>query len=149
MWEGQLKAELRDGLDAERWAQWKRHPASFVFAEDEHAPLGDLARRAAEEWSAVVAATPAATTSLVVAHGAFNRAFVLSALGLPVDDYGFIDAQKRFEFENCELIELRFREGSAHAADWRRRYPREGAWTSREEEHEARVAGLQVEKSEL
>ena len=37
---------------------------------------------------------------MVVAHGAFNQVFVLTALGLPVDDFGFHD--NHFAFQNCE-----------------------------------------------
>ena len=42
MWEGQYRTALRDSTgqsDAQRWAEWKQHPASFTFAEDGHAPL--------------------------------------------------------------------------------------------------------------
>jgi len=109
MWEGQLRSELKDGdgnSDLDRWFQWKAHPDGFRFAEDGHSPLGDVSRRAAEEWAALRTNTPAASTSMVVAHGAFNRVFLLTALGLPVDDAGFLDKAGHFHFENCGAVEL-------------------------------------------
>ena len=139
MWEGQHRAQLKDSHgkdDSERWAQWKAHPSGFVFAEDGHAPLGDLKRRAAEEWAALVASTPPDTTSLVVAHGAFNRVLVQTALGLPVDDFGFRDTH--FAFDNCATVELLVPAGAAHASAWRKRYPSESEWMSKEEEVERR-----------
>lgn len=142
MWEGQYRTELRDATgksDAERWAEWKRSPASFVFAEDGHSPLGDLKRRASEEWTALLAATPAGSTSLVVAHGAFNRVFLLTALGLPVDDYGFRDEAKRFDMQNCAVIEVEWTPGSDVANAWRQRYPTETPWATRAEEEERRA----------
>ena len=161
VWEGKLKSDLLE--NDPRWEVWNAKPASFVFAEDGHAPLGDLKRRAAEEWAALVAATPAGSTSLVVAHGAFNRVLLLTALGLPVDDFGFKDGH--FAFENCALVELRWEPGDTHAAAWRKRYPTESEWRSREveatrraeveggeppdveaAEHGARVQGQQHQK---
>ena len=139
MWEGQHRTELKDANgadDMERWKEWKAHPSSFVFKEDGHAPLGDLKRRAAEEWAALVAATPPDTTSLVVAHGAFNRVLVQTALGLAVDDFGFGD--KHFAFDNCATVELLVPAGAAHASAWRKRYPSESEWMSQEEEVERR-----------
>ena len=130
-WDGQLFADLRSS-DAERYAEWQARPSSFIFAEDGHSPLGDLQCRAAEEWEHVVSQTPAGSTSLVVAHGAYNRAFTLTALGLPVDDVGFRD--DHFAFANCGTVELRWPAGAVQAAEWRKRWPQEGAWTSREEE---------------
>ena len=132
-WEGQLKSDVSHS-DGERWAQWKAHPDGFVFSEDGHSPLGDLQTRASGEWTALLQATPPGTTSLVVAHGAFNRAFLLTALGLPVDDYGFRDVAKRFDLANCAVVELIWAAGAAHASAWRLRYPSETAWSSREEE---------------
>ena len=57
---------------------------------------------------------------------------MLTAFGLPVDDVGFRDAA--FEFENCATVELQWPAGATHAAAWRKRYPREGAWTARDAE---------------
>jgi broad specificity phosphatase PhoE len=150
MWEGQYKSDLRDGEgnpDAERWAQWKAEPDSFVFVEDGHAPFGDLKRRAGEEWTYIAAVTAPETTSLVVAHGAFNRVFLLAALGLPVDGIGFGD--EHFAFENCETVELRWLAGATHADAWRKRYPHESAWMTREAELERRARGAIGVKVEL
>jgi len=140
MWEGQHRGRLMDANgndDSARWAQWKAQPSSFVFAEDDHAPLADLKRRAKEEWAELSAATTSGTTSLVVAHGAFNKVFMLTALGLPVDDWGFAD--DRFAFDNCATVELQFEPGAAHASAWRKRYPAESPWMSREEEVQHRI----------
>ena len=138
-WEGQLRTDLRDSAgrpDMARWARWKASPSSFAFEEDGHSPLGDLSARAAQEWRHIVEATPAGTTSLVVAHGAFNRVLMLCALGLPVDDRGFSDSH--FDFENTETVEVRWTSGAHHASAWRRRYPSESAWRTREQELERR-----------
>lgn len=140
IWEGQYKMNLKDADgndDSARWAQWNAHPASFVFDEDGHAPLVDLKSRAKAEWLHYVAATPAESTSLVVAHGAFNRVFLMTALGLPVDDFGFND--KHFEFENCALIELSWTAGATHASAWRKRYPSASEWRTRDEEVQRRM----------
>jgi broad specificity phosphatase PhoE len=134
VWEGQYKADIASGPDAERWAQWKEHPDGFQFSEDGHSPLGDLTDRAREEWSELVFATPKGSTSLVVAHGAFNRVFLLTALGLPVDDFGFRDEAKWFEFQNCACVELKWQPGAGHATAWRMRYPYESVWQTREQE---------------
>ena len=149
MWEGQFRSDLRDAQgnsDAARWAQWKANPSEFVFVEDAHSPLGDLKRRAADEWASLLASTPADSRSLIVAHGAFNRVFMLTALGLPVDDVGFRD--DHFAFVNCAAVELRWVPGAVHASAWRRRYPAESPWTTREEEV-ARVRAMNQEKAEL
>ena len=141
VWEGQFKSVPQQS-DAERWARWKAHPNGFVFEEDGHSPLGDVKRRASEEWRALVSATSVGSTSLIVAHGAFNRVFLLTALGLPVDDFGFRDVHKWFEFENCALVELLWTPGAEHASAWRRRYPAEGEWMTREQELERRARSL-------
>ena len=90
-------------------------------------------------------ATPAGTTSLVVAHGAFNRVFLLTALGLPVDDYGFKDEAKRFDMVNCAVLEVVWESGSKVAAAWRQRYPTETPWSTREEEAQRRASDLLAE----
>lgn len=75
MWEGQHRTALRNAEgedDRARWEEWKARPSTFVFDEDGHAPLADLAQRAAEEWNALLASTPPASTSLVVARGALE-----------------------------------------------------------------------------
>ena len=143
VWEGQLKNDIRNGdgePDTERWQQWKAHPDGFVFEEDGHSPLGDLTRRAEEEWKAMVDEATVGTTTLVVAHGAFNRVFMQVALGLAVDDVGFHD--ERFDFENCATVELEWEPGQTLATRWRKRYPTEwsgDAWSTREAEHERRA----------
>ena len=149
MWEGQYKSDVRDAngnSDLARWARWKEDPDTFFFEEDGHSPLDDVKRRAAEEWAFLLSATPPSTTSLVVAHGAFNRVFMLIALGLPVDGRGFRDDQ--FAFDNAATVELQWRAGAAHASAWRKRYPLESEWITREQELE-RVAAAQQNKLEL
>ena len=142
MWEGQYRSDIMNGPDGERWARWKAHPDGFRFSEDGHSPLGDLRNRALDEWSELVFATPKGSTTLVVAHGAFNRAFLLTALGLPVDDFGFRDEAKWFEFDNCALVELKWQPGSGRATAWRKRYPYESVWVTREQELERREQAL-------
>ena len=88
--------------------------------------------RAATEWDQLRAVTTPSTTSLVVAHGAFNKVFILTALGIPVDSAGFRD--NHFAFPNCGMIELEWPAGAVHATAWRRRYPIESDWTTREDE---------------
>ena len=110
--------------------------------------MGDVKRRAAAEWAALVAATPAGSTSLVVAHGSFNHVLVLTALGLPVDDFGFLDEHQWFKFENCAVVELCWEEGAAHADAWRKLYPTETGWMSRQDEFARRSRALK-EKAEL
>ena len=149
VWEGQHRADLRTAsgqVDSERWAQWQTHPDGFRFEEDGHAPLDDLKRRARSEWDALVDSTLPATTSLVVAHGAFNKVFMLLAFGLPVDDSSFRD--DHFAFDNCATIELRWRVGDRLASAWRKRYPAESRWFSREEEVERHAASASAISSE-
>ena len=162
VWEGSLRSDLAESDP--RWEQWKARPDGFSFEEDGHAPLtdlkrrgwlglcasagasgvsgGDSCRRAAEEWAALVAATPGGSTSLVVAHGAFNRVLVQTALGLPVDDFGFKDGH--YAFENCALVELRWEAGQAHASAWRKRYPAPSEWRSREAEEVRRARAVEA-----
>ena len=145
VWEGQLKNALLNGEgqpDSERWERWEAHPDGFVFDEDGHSPLAHLKLRAAEEWQALLAATSSASTSLIVAHGAFNKVFILTALGLPVDDYGFRDVSQRFELGNCAAVELCWSAGDPHASAWRLRYPSETPWSTREQELEIRARDL-------
>lgn len=144
---------------------------SFAFEEDGHAPLQCLWQRAGAEWQHVreEAAKMAADghgqplshghgqpppPTLVVAHGAFNRALLGQALGLPM--VGWRDDKEHFLFGNCECIELEWRcpvapskveVGASPALDeahlasrWRRRYPHESPWLTRAEEVERYAA---------
>ena len=82
-------------------------------------------------------------TTLVVAHGAFNRALLAHIFGLPIDT--FVDEGPRFAFVNCECIELEWVEqhgesggGMPASVRWRRRHPHPGEWSTAEEERAGR-----------
>jgi broad specificity phosphatase PhoE len=154
-WEGRLRSDVtadpdsssHPDADGERWRRWKRDPIGFTFDEDGHAPLGDMWQRAGEEWDSLKENALSATepsTTLVVAHGALNRALVLHMLGLPVERWR--DDKEHFLFDNCECVELRWSADGCgaddapddgpypHAICWRRRFPQETPWASRAEE---------------
>lgn len=130
-WEGQLRSDVIR-TDGEQWSRWKAEPVGFRFS-DGHAPFDDLWERAADEWDHLKLASTAdpnepssSTTTLVVAHGALNRALVLRMLGLPVQ--GWKEDKEYFIFDNCECVELEWRRGGHHACRWRRRHPCEAPW---------------------
>lgn len=167
VWEGRKRcditaaaaatAEMSDA-DGARWDRWKVDPMSFIFEEDGHAPLRCLWERAGVEWqdlrdeaksvanarkldTAKIGESPAEfPPTLVVAHGAFNRALMLQSLGLQM--VGWRDDKEHFIFENCECVELEWWPSfgsdvdsrSSFAVRWRRRYPHESKWITRDEE---------------
>ena len=145
---------------------------SFAFEEDGHLPFVDLWERTGEEWAwlrdvadAGAGTDASSAPTLVVAHGALNRALLLHMLGLPMaswrDDQVRCVAlakahmfpacrvpnflllatlpmqtcrKEHFLFGNCGCVELEWIPGSEHACRWRRRYPEETEWVTREEE---------------
>jgi broad specificity phosphatase PhoE len=137
-WEGQCKKDIQRD-DAAAWKAWKAAPADFVFPDSGFAPVPDLWDRVASEWQYLLDSTPPGTTTLVVAHGAFNRTFLAQICGLPISEY--IDSDDgRFGFTNCGCAEIEWTE-AAEARDetfaelrWRRQYPQAGAWSTQEEE---------------
>lgn len=133
-WQGMKKPEIK-AQDNAAWEAWKNTPCEFVFATG-HAPLQDLYARAGAEWDNLHA-TPPGTTTLVVAHGAFNRVFLAQALGLPIEAF----QDDAFDFCNCECVELEWSEGE-RSFRWRRRHPTLTPWTTVDEE-QARFAALQ------
>lgn len=166
-WEGKKRADIASSAnsetavqdaDGERWKRWKTDPMSFIFEEDGHAPLQCLWQRADNEWTSLrekaaavidsqVANNNAArqeflAPTLVVAHGAFNRALLGQALGLPMVTWR--DEKEHFIFDNCECVEFEWcytpgfppLDDGMFATRWRRRYPRETSWMSRREEAE-------------
>mmetsp|Transcript_2836 Transcript_2836/g.5906 ORF Transcript_2836/g.5906 Transcript_2836/m.5906 type:complete len:327 (-) Transcript_2836:224-1204(-) len=163
-WEGRMRGDITAAdtasadmpdADGARWNRWKADPMSFVFREDGHAPFRCLWERAGGEWQSLLdeaTAAAAATDSegkgaqteipptLVVAHGAFNRALLLQSLGLP--QVSWRDDKDHFVFDNCECVEIQWRPsldgagvgGSSCAVQWRRRYPQESKWRTSDEE---------------
>jgi broad specificity phosphatase PhoE len=140
-WEGQCKKDIQRE-DAAAWKAWKEAPADFVFPSG-FAPVPDLWERVSSEWQYLLDSTPPGTTTLVVAHGAFNRTFLALACGLPISEY--IDSDDgRFGFSNCGCAEVEWTQATLDAAAeaaaeaeglrWRRAYPQPGHWSSREEE---------------
>lgn len=143
-WEGRYRKDIAAN-DADAYQLWKSRPAEFVFPSG-HAPLPALWARAGTEWAHLRESTPAGTTTLVVAHGAFNRAFLARVFGLPIE--AFVDEGGRFDFVNCECAEIEWLEdseppvtGGGAAAPpmlrWRRRHPRESAWSTPADEQAA------------
>ena len=143
-WEGRYRKDIAAN-DADAYQLWKSRPAEFVFPSG-HAPLPALWARTGTEWAHLRESTPAGTTTLVVAHGAFNRAFLARVFGLPIE--AFVDEGGRFDFVNCECAEIEWLEdseppvtgGDAAAPPmlrWRRRHPRESAWSTPADEQAA------------
>jgi probable phosphoglycerate mutase len=134
-WEGQCKKDIQRD-DAAAWKAWKAAPADFVFPTG-FEPVPDLWDRVGSEWQYLLDSTPPGTTTLVVAHGAFNRTFLARAFGLPISEY--IDSDDgRFGFSNCGCAEIEWTQaaGSPRAEElrWRRQYPQAGAWATEEDE---------------
>merc|ERR1719387_1568408 len=97
-WEGQCKKDIQRD-DAAAWKAWKASPADFVFPSG-FAPVPDLWDRVDSAWQYLLDSTPPGTTTLVVAHGAFNRTFLAQVCGLPISAY--VDSDDgRFGFSNC------------------------------------------------
>merc|ERR1719199_2185165 len=145
-WEGQKKPDIQRD-DAERWKAWKAAPADFVFSTG-FAPVPDLWDRVGSEWQYLLDSTPPGTTTLVVAHGAFNRTFLAQVFGLPISEY--IDSDDgRFGFSNCGCAEVEWTQaaGSPRVAElrWRRHYPQPGGWSTLEDER--RIAARGPEKA--
>lgn len=95
---------------------------SFAFEEDGFAPFVDLWERAGGEWDelrrddadgiADAIAGGGDAPTLVVAHGAFNRALMLQMLDMPM--VGWRDDKDRFIFDNCECFECEVRNPMTH-----------------------------------
>ena len=108
-----------------------------------HAPLPARWARTETEGAHLRESTPSGTTPLVVAHGAFNRAFLARVFGLPIE--AFVDEGGRFDFVNCECAEIEWLEPPVTGGDtaappmlrWRRRHPRESAWSTTADEQAA------------
>jgi len=147
MWEGKMRADITAGevataempdADGARWNLWKADPTSFAFREDGHEPFRCLWERAGSEWKNLCEEAVADVPTLVVAHGAFNRALLLRSFGL--QEIGWRDDVEHFLFDNCECVEIQLElsqegvGGSPCAARWRRRYPHESEWRTLEEE---------------
>ena len=140
-WEGRYRKDIASH-DADSYHSWKSRPAEFVFPSG-HAPLPALWARTETEWAHLRESTPAGTTTLVVAHGAFNRAFLARVFGLPIE--AFVDEGGRFDFVNCECAEIEWVEPPVTGGDaaappmlrWRRRHPRESAWSTPADEQAA------------
>jgi broad specificity phosphatase PhoE len=104
----------------------------------------DLWDRVGSEWQHLLDSTPPGTTTLVVAHGAFNRTFLARVFGLPISEY--IDSDDgRFGFSNCGCAEIEWTQtaGSARVGElqWRRQYPQAGAWSTEEDERAIAARG--------
>lgn len=130
-WEGQYRKDIALN-DADQWRLWKSRPEKLVFPSG-HAPVPHLWERTASEWAHLRESTPPGSTTLVVAHGAFNRAFLARIFGLPIE--AFVDEGGRFDFVNCECAEIEWRDDEpAVSLRWRRRHPRETGWSAASEE---------------
>ncbi|KAJ8609954.1 hypothetical protein CTAYLR_008084 [Chrysophaeum taylorii] len=110
-WHGQLKTDI-EKTEPEAWLRWKSNPQAYRTPEGA-APLPELWERARSSWRLLLAAETVDTT-LVVAHGAFNRCLVASALGCDIDAF----RDSRFQFENCAMFELVFH--GDDLATWRK-----------------------------
>ena len=129
-WEGKLKSEVMDT----GWARWKADPASFIM-DDGARPLPDLWERAVGNWVEIRRNAPGC--SLVVSHGALGRCMVAAALGGTMDTF----RDPKFQFDNCELVEVAWAPGAPAAACWRRLHRARTAW-------EAAAAALDSASSE-
>ena len=121
-WEGKLKSEVMDT----GWARWKADPAAFVM-DDGARPLPDLWDRAVGNWAALRRDAP--PCSLVVSHGALGRCMVAAALGGTMDTF----RNPKFQFDNCELVEVAWAPGAATAACWRRLHRARTPWEAAED----------------
>ena len=121
-WEGKLKTEVMET----GWARWKADPASFIM-DDGARPLPDLWERAVGNWVALRREAP--PCSLVVSHGALGRCMVAAALGGTMDTF----RDPRFQFDNCELVEVAWAPGAPAAACWRRLHRARTAWEAAED----------------
>ena len=136
-WEGQYRTDIQRE-DTAAWNAWKTAPADFVFPTG-HAPLQALWARTITEWACLRENTAAGSTTLVVAHGAFNRAFLAQIFGLPIDT--FVDEGPRFAFENCECAEIEWVETESERPSirWRRLHPHPSGWSTQQDEHPALI----------
>jgi len=125
-WEGMRRVEIKEA-DAAAWEEWKKRPCEFEFATG-HAPLQDLYERAGSEWEYLHDTTSAGTSTLVVAHGAFNRVFLAQALNLPIA--AFLD--DHFDCCNGECLEMEWSDAD-RTFRWRRRFPKLSAWETWDE----------------
>lgn len=141
-WEGMLKSELAEQY-AERWGAWKSEPSNFAFSDGVF-PLRELWKRGDRNWETLWRAGDATDgpagrphTTLVVAHGALNRAMLANIVGLPMDS--FVDPD--FQFTNCAWAEIELTSASAinmgkreFSMRWRWRHPEPSPWRTAAEE---------------
>ena len=123
-WQGRLKTEIAYE-EPDGWKTWKSDPTKYRTPTGA-APLPDLWDRSLGNWDALRAdATPDGAT-LVVAHGAVGRCMVAAALGCGMAS--FKDA--KFQFDNCDLVEVAWDPAAPVASHWRRVYRAPSPWES-------------------
>ena len=95
--------------------------------DDGARPLPDLWARAVGNLAALRRDAP--PCSLVVSHGALGRCMVAAALGGAMDTF----RDPKFQFDNCELVEVAWAPGAPAAACWRRLHRARTAWEAAED----------------
>mmetsp|Transcript_16903 Transcript_16903/g.25434 ORF Transcript_16903/g.25434 Transcript_16903/m.25434 type:complete len:260 (-) Transcript_16903:64-843(-) len=99
-WQGQLKSELRESGE---WQKWQNNPENFRLGDT--LPLRNLWERAKNNWQFIrgeLKTDDMKKTILIVAHGALGRCMIASALGYDIDSF----RNPNFALDNCELVEI-------------------------------------------
>lgn len=99
-WEGRAMKDIASTYP-EQWQKWKFEPWNMEL-ESGIRPVPLLLVRAAAVWARLCYETPQGGTTLVVAHGALNKAVLIKALGVP--DVAYRDSI--FQFSNCAVAEV-------------------------------------------
>eukprot|EP00931_Biecheleriopsis_adriatica_P123523 TRINITY_DN98572_c0_g1_i1.p1 TRINITY_DN98572_c0_g1~~TRINITY_DN98572_c0_g1_i1.p1 ORF type:complete len:358 (+),score=56.84 TRINITY_DN98572_c0_g1_i1:106-1074(+) len=99
-WEGRTKEEIA-GKFPEQWQRWVSEPWKLRLASGIR-PVRLLLARAVGVWARLGMETPPGGTTLVIAHGALNKAILMEALVLPAEAY----CDPLLQFGNCAAAEL-------------------------------------------
>jgi len=134
-WEGLYKQNIK-----EQWPQiyskWRGNsPADFRLESGKY-PIRDLWKRAEGVWQQILqeAATEQGAqpllgkkSSLLTGHNGINQALLAQALGLSEESF------RKFEFQNCGVVEVLWNPNEDKARMWRWLYPARRAWKTVEE----------------
>lgn len=122
-WENRRKEDLMADYP-EEYAAWKAGGDPDGLVVDGRLPLRETWERAGEVWDEIRSLSRAAASreehedgTLLVCHGTLGQALLGSAFGLDATSF------RRYDFPNCGMAEILWRDGDGSAMAWRWQHP--------------------------
>ncbi|KAL7460938.1 hypothetical protein ACHAXS_001374 [Conticribra weissflogii] len=143
-WQGKLRRQVALE-DEHNWNVFKSAPHKLTLKGD-FAPVVDCWERGLKNWETIrIDATKLepkislesveATLNtkfdgaiFIMCHGGIGQAMLLQALGLDIEMYG---KSRRYALDNCDCVEIEWRDGEEHCSRWRRIHPIQTSWVSK------------------